>query len=56
MDWATFWAIFSQTHLVALSATVGRCRKKENKPLETKPFCHRQLMYVYTPTQDTAVD
>jgi hypothetical protein len=32
MDWATFWATFSQTHLVALDWSVGRIgEEKKNK-------------------------
>jgi hypothetical protein len=35
MGWATFWAIFSQTHLVTLLIT-SRCARLSKSP--TKPF------------------
>jgi hypothetical protein len=34
MEWATLWAIFSQTHLLTLIGTVlfeGRIQEKENE-------------------------
>jgi hypothetical protein len=37
MDWATFWAIFSKTHLVTMAAIYGS--KKNETFLPKRSFC-----------------
>jgi hypothetical protein len=48
MDWATFWAIFSQTHLVTLGPVFKK--KKEKKNTATERNNARQQMHPWRAT------